>query len=191
MPTSAGAVTQFLSLQLRNRNATWLARATAHRNVVLEVACRSSLTAAGSRLSLPRRSLVITTCSAATLTPRRSVAFPALFRLPLTEVAPTLPSQTACLLARLEASPIAVLSTTRSATAATLLLRPLWRAQSLWLPAATTLARATAVRAVVVHPASSCTPPTCLEQDGGEHRQGPGKTEQRLAMKYFASDHSF
>jgi len=183
MPTSAGAVTQLLRLQPRNRSATWPARAIARRSVVPEAACPSSRTTAGSRLSSPRRSLVTTTCSAATLTPPRSVVFPALFPWLLTAAAPTLPSQTACQPARLEASPTAVLSTTRSATAATLLLQPLWRARSPWLLAATTLARETAARAVVVRPASSCTPPTCPEQGGDEHRQDPGKTEQRLAMK--------
>ena len=167
MPTSAGAATQFLLPRPRSHNVTWPARVTARKSVAPEAACPSSLTTAGSRLSSRRRTRVIGTCLAATLTLRRSVAFPALSRLLHMAAAPTLPSQTACRLARLEASLTVVLSTTRSATAATLLPRRPWRAQSLWPLAATTLARATAARAVVVPPVSSCTPPTCLEEQGG------------------------
>jgi hypothetical protein len=72
--------------------------------------------------------------------------------------------------------------------AATLLLQRPWLAQSPCLLAATTLARETAVRAVVALLASLCTPPTCLEEeDSGEKpRKIRGKQNKGLAMKYFS-----
>jgi hypothetical protein len=152
--------------------------------VVLEAACLSSQTIAGSRLSSRRRILVLGTCSAATPTRRRSAAFPAPFHSPLTAAAPTLLLQTACPRARPEASRTAVPSTTRSATAATPLLLQVWRvARTRCLLAATTPVRATAARAVVAPPASLCTVPTWPEEGGGEKVARSGNTEQRLATK--------
>lgn len=156
--------TLLLLHQPRNRSATWPARATARKGVVPEAACPLSRTIAGSRLSSQHRSLAITTCLAATLTLPRSVVFPALFRWPLTVAVPTLLSRTACPRARPKASRTAVPSTTRSATAATPLLRRPWRAQTPWLLAATTHVRATVARAVVARPASSCTAPFWHEE---------------------------
>jgi len=182
---SVGAATQLPPTKLPSRSAASHVRAIARRSVALETAYRSSRTTAGSRLSSRRRTLVPGTCSAATPTPRRSVAFPALSLWLRTAVAPTLPSPTACLHARPEASRTAVPNTTRSATAATLLLRRPWRVvRTRWLLAATTLVRETAARAVVVQAASSCTVPTWPEEGGVEKFARSWKTEQRLATKY-------
>jgi hypothetical protein len=165
MPTNAGAETQLQALQLRNRNATWPARATARRNAVPETACLWFRTTAGSRHSLQRRTLARGIWLAATPTQRRSVAFLTLFRsLPMAATL-MLRSPTVCKLARREVSHTVAPSTTRSATAATALLQPVWRlAQIHWPPAATILVRVTAVRAVAALVASLCTPPIWLRK---------------------------
>ena len=152
--------TLLLLHQPRNRSATWPARATARKGVVPEAACPLSRTIAGSRLSSPGRAWVPGTCSAATPIRRQSVVFPPRSLSPLTVATLTLPSPTAFRLARRRVSLTAVRSTTRSAMAATSPLRRTWLGQIRWLRAATTLARATARRAVVVRLVSLFTPST-------------------------------
>jgi len=184
---NVGAATQLPPTQLLNRNAACLAKVTARRSVVLEAVCPSFRTIAGSRPSLRRRTLVPGTSLAATPTRRRSVAFPALFRWLRTVAAPMPPSQTACRRAKPEASRTAALSTTRSATAATLLLRLVSRvARTRCLLAAITPVRETAARAVVAQPVSLCTVPTWPKEVAIDW-QDPGKQNKGL-RRSFASD---
>jgi hypothetical protein len=94
-----------------------------------------------------------------------------------------LPFPTAYRLARREALHTVALSTTRSATAATALLQPVWQlARILWPPAVTTLVRATAARAVVAQVVSLCTPLMWLRSVGGDWQE-LGKQNTSFVMR--------